>query len=168
MLHCYCTVHCREDPIDVFPEMKRRGLVPNIHIHVSVEQFIFPLSVLLFSVAKWEDRSWEYKNRSQKQECGNWEWGCDQNNFQGLELKYLFQIFGKVSLRCSSCQWVLDKNWERIRTVWQFTIKWYYPTKEIGSSIVVCAYFNRHLGRPPFIQYIMTTTYCRSLLRCIA
>jgi hypothetical protein len=29
-------LHCKEDPICVFPEMKLRGLVPNFHIHVSV------------------------------------------------------------------------------------------------------------------------------------
>ncbi len=29
-------LHCKEDPIYVFPEMKLRGLIPNFHIHVSV------------------------------------------------------------------------------------------------------------------------------------
>jgi hypothetical protein len=28
--------HCKQDPVYVFPEMKRRGLVPNFHIHVSL------------------------------------------------------------------------------------------------------------------------------------
>jgi hypothetical protein len=28
--------HCKQDPIDVFPDVKLRGLVPNVHIHVSV------------------------------------------------------------------------------------------------------------------------------------
>ncbi len=32
------------------------------------------------------------------------------------------------------------------------------PT-ETGSSIVFCAYFNRHLGRPSFIQYIYHDNY---------
>jgi hypothetical protein len=29
-------LHCKQDPIYVFPEMKLRGLVPNSHIHVSL------------------------------------------------------------------------------------------------------------------------------------
>jgi hypothetical protein len=42
------TLQCIENPINVFPEMKLRGLVPNPYIHVSI-------------------------NRSQIHECGNWE-----------------------------------------------------------------------------------------------
>ncbi len=44
------TVHCKEDPIYVFPEMKLRGLVPNPIMEI-------------------------YKNRSQTHECRNWERG---------------------------------------------------------------------------------------------
>ncbi len=33
---CLCGVHCTENPIYVFPEMKLRGLVPNFYIRVSV------------------------------------------------------------------------------------------------------------------------------------
>ncbi len=29
-----------------------------------------------FPAAEWADRSWEYMNRSQTHECGNWDWGC--------------------------------------------------------------------------------------------
>jgi hypothetical protein len=39
-------VHCTENPIYVFPEMKLRGVVPNSYIHVSVSDF--PGSVSLF------------------------------------------------------------------------------------------------------------------------
>ncbi len=42
----------------IFPEKEYRGLSPNFHIHVS-----------------YMDRSWEYINRSQTHECGNWGWG---------------------------------------------------------------------------------------------
>jgi hypothetical protein len=37
------TLHCKEDPIYVFLEMKLSGLVPNflIHVSVSIEQFIY-------------------------------------------------------------------------------------------------------------------------------
>jgi hypothetical protein len=33
-LTLYPSMHCTENPIDVFPEMKLRGLVPNSYIHV--------------------------------------------------------------------------------------------------------------------------------------
>ncbi len=35
-------LHCKEDPIYVFPEMKLRGLVPIFHIHVSVSNLYIP------------------------------------------------------------------------------------------------------------------------------
>ncbi len=37
-----CKVHCTENPIFVFPEMKMRGLIPNSYIHVSVSDFYIP------------------------------------------------------------------------------------------------------------------------------
>jgi hypothetical protein len=33
---CKYSVHCKEDPIYLYTEMKLRGLVPSFHIHVSV------------------------------------------------------------------------------------------------------------------------------------
>jgi hypothetical protein len=35
-------VHCTESPINVFPEIKLRGLVPNSYIHVSVRDLYIP------------------------------------------------------------------------------------------------------------------------------
>jgi hypothetical protein len=35
-------VHCKQDLIYVFPEMKLCGLVPNFHIHVSVSDLYIP------------------------------------------------------------------------------------------------------------------------------
>ncbi len=48
MLHGWETsdiheVHCKEDPIDVFPEMKLRGLVLNSYIHVPVSDLYIPM-----------------------------------------------------------------------------------------------------------------------------
>ncbi len=37
--------------------------------------YIFPRSIYLFCCRKYVDRSWEYINRSQTHECGNWDWG---------------------------------------------------------------------------------------------
>ncbi len=36
------SLHCTENPIYVFPEMKLRGLVPNYYIHVSVSYLYIP------------------------------------------------------------------------------------------------------------------------------
>jgi hypothetical protein len=44
-------MHCKEDPIYVFPEMKLRGLVPNVHIHVSISDLCMK-SVHLFCCSK--------------------------------------------------------------------------------------------------------------------
>jgi hypothetical protein len=58
------TVHGKEDPISLFPEMKLRGLVPYSYIHVSVSDLYIStigLPILL--------------NRSQIHECRNWERG---------------------------------------------------------------------------------------------
>jgi hypothetical protein len=33
---------CQQDPIDVFPEMKLRGLIPNFPVHVSVSDLFIP------------------------------------------------------------------------------------------------------------------------------
>ncbi len=37
--------------------------------------YIFPQSICLFCCWKYVDRSWEYINWSQTNECGNWDWG---------------------------------------------------------------------------------------------
>ena len=37
--------------------------------------YIFPQWVCLFCRRKYVDRFWEYINRSQTHECGNWGWG---------------------------------------------------------------------------------------------
>jgi hypothetical protein len=37
--------------------------------------YIFPRSVHVFPAAEKADRSWEYINRSQTHECGNWDFG---------------------------------------------------------------------------------------------
>jgi hypothetical protein len=54
-------LHCRQDRIYVFPEMKLTGLVPNFHTHVSVSNLHIPTSgppILLQQ--KKADQSWEY------------------------------------------------------------------------------------------------------------
>jgi hypothetical protein len=57
--------------------------------------YIFPGSVYVFPPAEQADPSWEYIIRSQTHECGNW---AEAPIF--LFWKYLFQIFGILSLQC--------------------------------------------------------------------
>ncbi len=47
-----------------------------LHSCICERFFIFPRSVRLFCCLAFADRSWEYINCSQTQECRNWEWGC--------------------------------------------------------------------------------------------
>ena len=60
----------------IFPEKEYRGLSPNFHIHVSVSELYIPTMVCLFCWRKCVDRCWEFINRSQAHECGNWGLGC--------------------------------------------------------------------------------------------
>jgi hypothetical protein len=35
-------LHCKENPMSVLPEKKLRGLIPNLHVHVSVSNLYIP------------------------------------------------------------------------------------------------------------------------------
>jgi hypothetical protein len=48
MLALDVRLHCTEDPIYIFPEMKLRGLVPNSCIHVSGSDLYIPRTSLPF------------------------------------------------------------------------------------------------------------------------
>ncbi len=50
--------------------------------------YIVPGAVYIFPPAEKADRSWEYINRTQTHECGNWDWGPDI-----LFWEYLFSAF---------------------------------------------------------------------------
>ncbi len=39
-------LHCKQDPIYVFPDMKLRGFVPSFHIHVSVSDLFIPTDLV--------------------------------------------------------------------------------------------------------------------------
>ncbi len=73
----------------------------NIGASVSISAFmclwpiyIFPRWVCLFCWRKYVDRSWEYINRSQTHECGNWGWG------RAIPRKGIY----KRNCRCSAIQ----------------------------------------------------------------
>jgi hypothetical protein len=66
-------LHCIENPIYVFPEMKLHGLVPNSYIHVSVSDLYIPRT----SMPMWlqQIRQADPGNilHAHRYECGNWE-----------------------------------------------------------------------------------------------
>ncbi len=53
----------------------RKGIVPISTFMWLWAIYIFPRSICLFCCRKYVYRSWEYINRSQTHECGNWDWG---------------------------------------------------------------------------------------------
>ncbi len=72
----------------IFPEKEYRCLSPNFHIHVSDPTIGLPI---LLQENTYVDRSWEYINRSQTHECGNWDC-CRAIPFLGIH---------KWDFRCS-------------------------------------------------------------------
>ncbi len=72
----YCTLHCKEMWIYVFPEKELRGLSPNFHIHESLSNLHIPTfgpPMYFPYAAELADRSAEYINHPQKHECRNWD-----------------------------------------------------------------------------------------------
>jgi hypothetical protein len=67
-------MHCTQNPIYVFPEMKLRGLVPNSYIHVSLSYLYIPSlcsqigrpileiykSLTVHECGKWETEHYNY------------------------------------------------------------------------------------------------------------
>ncbi len=72
-------LHC-EDKILIF--RNKYSQKRNIWVSVPISTFmrlwviyIFPRLVCLFCWRKYVDQSWDFINRSQTHECGNWGWG---------------------------------------------------------------------------------------------
>ncbi len=64
--------------------------------------YIFPWWVCLFCWRKYVDRSWEFINRSQTHECGNWGWG------RAIPRKGIY----KRNCRCSAATpKIVSANW---------------------------------------------------------
>ncbi len=72
-------LHCKDKMPKIWTKYYQKR---NIGVSVPFSTFmclwanyIFPQWVCLFCRRKYVDRSWEYINRSQTHECGNWGWG---------------------------------------------------------------------------------------------
>ncbi len=91
-LHQLFFYHCKQSGIKVLYSTHSKDKMPKIWNKYSQERnigasvpiftfmclwanYIFPRWVCLFCWRKYVDRSWEYINRSQTHECGNWGWG---------------------------------------------------------------------------------------------
>jgi hypothetical protein len=58
----------------LFPKQNDNVLSPSSYTHISVRAlYISRISLPILLPGKYVDRSWEYINRSQTHECGNWD-----------------------------------------------------------------------------------------------
>ncbi len=74
--------------------------------------YIFPGSVHIFPPAEKADPSWEYINRSQTHECGNWDWGPDipflgifVSNFRHFAFAVHWLEIRRLLLTCRVISW---------------------------------------------------------------
>ncbi len=92
------TLHCKDKMPKIWNKYSQKR---NIGASVPISTFmclwanyIFSRWVCLFCWRKYVDRSWEYINRSQTLECGNWGWG------RVIPRKGIY----KRNCRCSVCK----------------------------------------------------------------
>jgi hypothetical protein len=91
--------HNTENSKQIFPEKELRGHSPNFYIYVSVgDLYIHTIGLPILLQ--------EYIDRSQTNECGNWDWGraipflgTHKSKFTGLHAQQLFACHLQVSLR---------------------------------------------------------------------
>ncbi len=86
-----------------------RGLSPHFHIHVSVSDLYPRISphISCSRIYRHIDK-WEYINRSQTHECGNWVYGVAipflgifVSNFRYLVLYFFVHVFDTLCTACS-------------------------------------------------------------------
>jgi hypothetical protein len=67
--------NCAQCAASLFPKQNYNVLSPNSYTHISVRDlYLSRIGLPIFAAAK-SIRYWEYINRSQTHECGNWDWG---------------------------------------------------------------------------------------------
>jgi hypothetical protein len=70
-LTAHSQLHCKENPLYVFPEKELRGLSPTFNIHVSLSDLYIPRigPHIFMQQNRQTDPSYKYINRSQTHEC---------------------------------------------------------------------------------------------------
>ncbi len=72
--------HCKDKMPKIWNKYsQKRNIGATVPISTFIclwANYIFSRWVCLFCWRKYVDRSWEYINRPQTHECGNWGWGC--------------------------------------------------------------------------------------------
>jgi hypothetical protein len=89
-------MHCAENLKQIFPKIKRRGLVPNFYI---CERFIYCIPTIGPQTQYSKIGGpivGMYKSLTEIHECRNWERGLAVS-FLGI---YMFRIFGTVNTVC--------------------------------------------------------------------
>ncbi len=71
----YCVANCKKVPFIYSFSGNSAASAPISTFICLWAIYIVPGSVYIFPPAEKGDRSWEYINRSQRHECGNWDWG---------------------------------------------------------------------------------------------
>jgi hypothetical protein len=90
--HPYChKLHCKEDPVYVFPEMKLRGLVPNFHVCVSVSDLYIPSigPPILLQKIKGQIVGIVYKSRT---DIWMWKLGTRPRSFISGNIWFEFSV----------------------------------------------------------------------------
>jgi hypothetical protein len=72
-------LHCKDKMPKIWNKYSQKRII-GVSVPISTfmclwAHYIYPRWVCLFCWRKYVDRSWEYINRSQTHECGNWGWG---------------------------------------------------------------------------------------------
>jgi hypothetical protein len=96
--------------IYVFLEKELRGLSHKFHTVVSVSDLYIPrIGPDIFLQAEYSDRLWEYINRSQTHECGNWDEG-HAFPFLGIFVSHFWYCVFAVCDRCADLQPVVREH----------------------------------------------------------
>ncbi len=99
---CLVPIYVFQEMKLLFPKQNFNLLSPSSYTHISVRDlYTYFQDQSAYSAAwKYVDRSWEYINRSQTHEFGNWIWG------RAIPTKWIH----KWDFPCSVCQRMLGSN----------------------------------------------------------